>query len=168
MRVGQGTDYHRLVEGRRLVLGGVLIPFERGLEGHSDADALSHAVCDALLGAAALGDIGRHFPDNNPRHRDRPSLEFVREVRRMLGETGWQIVNVDATILAQRPRLAPFMERMRGNLAEAMGIAADAVSIKATTTEEMNAEGRGEGMSAHAVALISKKKHIIEDADFRG
>ena len=156
-RVGIGIDVHRFVTGRKLIIGGVTVPYEFGLDGHSDADVLAHAIADALLGAAALGDIGRHFPNDDPAHRDRPSLEFVREVRGKLESAGWRIVNVDATILAQRPRLAPFMERMRGNLAEAMGIATDAVSIKATTTEEMNAEGRGEGMSAHAVALIVKR-----------
>lgn len=157
MHLGQGMDYHRLVEGRKLILGGVEIPFEKGLEGHSDADALSHAICDALLGAAALGDIGRHFPDDDPANRNRSSLEFLRAVSRSLERDAWTIRNVDATILAQRPKLAPFMEAMRHNIAEALGIAPERVSIKATTTEGMNAEGRGEGMSAHSVALLERQ-----------
>jgi 2-C-methyl-D-erythritol 4-phosphate cytidylyltransferase/2-C-methyl-D-erythritol 2,4-cyclodiphosphate synthase len=157
MRIGHGIDYHRLVEGRKLILGGVEIPFERGLEGHSDADVLSHAVCDALLGAAALGDIGQHFPNTDPAQRDRPSLEFLREVRAMVEGAGWRIRNIDATMLAQRPKLAPYMERMRHNIAESLDLQADEVSIKATTTEGLNAEGRGEGISAHAVALLAGK-----------
>ena len=157
MRIGHGIDYHCLVEGRKLVLGGVEIPFERGLQGHSDADALSHAVCDALLGAAALGDIGRHFPNTDPAQHDRPSLEFLREVRAMVERAGWKIRNVDATMLAQRPKLAPYMDRMQHNIAEALGLRPDKVSIKATTTEGLNAEGRGEGISAHAVALLAGK-----------
>jgi 2-C-methyl-D-erythritol 4-phosphate cytidylyltransferase / 2-C-methyl-D-erythritol 2,4-cyclodiphosphate synthase len=154
LRIGQGIDYHRLVEGRKLVLGGVAIPYEKGLEGHSDADALIHAVCDALLGAAALGDIGRHFPDNDPAHRDRPSLEFLLAVKQLVADAGWTIRNIDATVLAQRPRLAPFFDDMRRNIAQALDLAPDAVSIKATTTEGMNAEGRGEGISAQAIALL--------------
>jgi 2-C-methyl-D-erythritol 4-phosphate cytidylyltransferase / 2-C-methyl-D-erythritol 2,4-cyclodiphosphate synthase len=154
MRVGQGIDYHRLVEGRKLVLGGLEIPFEKGLLGHSDADALIHAICDALLGAAGLGDIGRHFPDTDPANRDRPSLEFLRGIRGLLEQDGWSVTNVDATILAQRPKLAPFMDGMRQNIAAALGIDVAAVSVKATTTEGLNAEGRGEGISAFAVAAI--------------
>ncbi len=158
MRIGQGMDYHRLVEGRRLVLGGVEIPFEKGLEGHSDADALSHAVCDALLGAAAMGDIGRHFPDNDPANRDRNSLEFLRSIGARIEQAGWSIRNVDATVLAQRPRLAPHMEAMKRNIADTLRIAPENVSIKATTTEGLNAEGRGEGISAHSVVLLSKRE----------
>jgi len=154
LRIGQGIDYHRLVEGRKLILGGVEIPFERGLEGHSDADALSHAICDALLGAAALGDIGRHFPDIDPSHRGRSSLEFLREVREKVAAEGWMIRNVDATLLVQRPRIASYMEAMRLNIAESLGISPADVSIKATTTEGLNAEGRGEGISAQAIALL--------------
>jgi 2-C-methyl-D-erythritol 4-phosphate cytidylyltransferase/2-C-methyl-D-erythritol 2,4-cyclodiphosphate synthase len=157
MHIGHGMDYHRLVEGRKLILGGVEIPFEKGLEGHSDADALSHAICDALLGAAAMGDVGRHFPDYDPANRNRPSLEFLRAVRQRIEKAAWTIRNVDATILAQRPKLAPFMEAMRRNIAEALGIELERVSIKATTTEGMNAEGRVEGMSAHAVALLERQ-----------
>ncbi len=155
MRVGQGIDYHRLIEGRKLVLGGVEIPFEKGLEGHSDADALSHAVCDALFGAAALGDIGLHFPNTDPAQRNRNSLEFLREARSMLNKAGWKIVNVDATLLCQRPKLAPYMNRMKLNIAGALGLDSGAVSIKATTTEGLNAEGRGEGISAQAIALLT-------------
>jgi 2-C-methyl-D-erythritol 2,4-cyclodiphosphate synthase len=132
------------------------IPFEKGLEGHSDADALSHAVCDALLGAAGLGDIGRHFPDTDPAHRGRSSLEFLREVRVKIETEGWIIQNVDATLLMQRPKVAPHVLLMRQNIAESLGIHFAQVNIKATTTEEMNAEGRGEGISAQAVALICK------------
>jgi 2-C-methyl-D-erythritol 4-phosphate cytidylyltransferase/2-C-methyl-D-erythritol 2,4-cyclodiphosphate synthase len=157
LRVGQGIDYHRLVEGRPLVLGGVAIPFQKGLEGHSDADVLAHAICDALLGAAAMGDIGSHFPDTDPVHRDRLSLEFLSEVRRMLREAGWAVVNVDAMLVIQRPRLAPFVPEMRRKVADSLGLRAEDVSIKATTTEGMNAEGRGEGISAQAVALIGKR-----------
>jgi 2-C-methyl-D-erythritol 4-phosphate cytidylyltransferase/2-C-methyl-D-erythritol 2,4-cyclodiphosphate synthase len=157
MHIGHGMDYHRLVEGRKLILGGVEIPFEKGLDGHSDADALSHAICDSLLGAAAMGDIGRHFPDDDPANRDRSSLEFLKGVRRIVEKDAWTIRNVDATILAQRPKLAPYMEAMRRKIAEALGLAPECVSIKATTTEGMNAEGRGEGMSAHAVALLERR-----------
>jgi 2-C-methyl-D-erythritol 4-phosphate cytidylyltransferase/2-C-methyl-D-erythritol 2,4-cyclodiphosphate synthase len=156
LRIGQGIDYHRFMEGRKLILGGVDIPFEKGLEGHSDADVLSHAVCDALLGAAGLGDIGRHFPDTDPAHRGRSSLEFLREVRAKIETEGWIIQNVDATLLMQRPRVAPHALLMRQNIAESLGIDMAQVSIKATTTEGMNAEGRGEGISAQAVTLICK------------
>jgi 2-C-methyl-D-erythritol 4-phosphate cytidylyltransferase/2-C-methyl-D-erythritol 2,4-cyclodiphosphate synthase len=155
IRMGHGIDYHRLVEGRALILGGIRIPFERGLDGHSDADVLAHAICDALLGAAAMGDIGRHFPDTDPSHRGRSSLEFLREVKIKIEAAGWVIQNVDTTILAQRPRLAPHMPAIKGSIAEALGLNLDAVNIKATTTEGMNAEGSGEGISAHAVALLS-------------
>ena len=156
-RIGQGVDYHRLVEGRKLVIGGVEIPFDRGLEGHSDADVLAHAVCDALLGAAALGDIGQHFPDTDPANRDRSSLEFLREVRTKVEAAGWMIQNVDATLLAQRPKLMPHSAVMKKNIAESLGLSTAAVSIKATTTEGMNAEGRGEGISAQAIALLCNK-----------
>jgi 2-C-methyl-D-erythritol 4-phosphate cytidylyltransferase / 2-C-methyl-D-erythritol 2,4-cyclodiphosphate synthase len=156
-RIGQGIDYHRFIEGRKLILGGVDIPFEKGLEGHSDADALSHAVCDALLGAAALGDIGRHFPDTDPAHRGRSSLEFLREVRAKIETEGWIIQNVDATLLMQRPKVAPHALLMRQNIAESLGINIAQVNIKATTTEGMNAEGQGEGISAQAIALLFKR-----------
>ena len=157
MRIGHGMDYHRLVIGRKLVLGGVEIPFEKGLEGHSDADVLSHAVCDALLGAAGLGDIGQHFPDDAAANRNRSSLEFLCEVRRRIEEAGWSIQNVDATLLAERPKLAPCRETMRRNVAEALSISVEQVNVKAKTSEGMNAEGRGEGISAQAVALLQAK-----------
>jgi len=156
VRIGHGIDYHPLVKGRKLILGGVQIPYEKGLEGHSDADALAHAICDALLGAAALGDIGRHFPDADPAHRNRPSLEFLREVRDKVRSAGWAIENVDATLLAQHPKLAPYFDDMRRNIAQSLGLEPDAVSIKATSTEGLNAEGRGEGISAQAVALLKR------------
>ena len=154
IRIGQGIDYHRLVEGRRLILGGVEIPFEKGLDGHSDADALLHAVCDALLGAAGLGDIGRHFPDTDPAYRDRESLFFLGEVRKKIEAAGWSVGNIDATLLLQRPKIAPYADKMRSNIAETLGINIQKVSVKATTTEGMNAEGRGEGVSVQAVALL--------------
>jgi len=157
LRIGHGIDYHRLVEGRRLILGGVEISYEKGLDGHSDADVLSHAVCDAVLGAAGLGDIGRHFPDTDPSNRDRSSLEFLREVKEKIEAAGWSIRNVDATLLAQQPRLAPHMPGMRKNIAESLGLDTEEVNIKATTTEGLNAEGRGEGMSAQAIALLRSK-----------
>jgi 2-C-methyl-D-erythritol 2,4-cyclodiphosphate synthase len=154
LRIGHGIDYHRLVEGRKLILGGVEIPFDRGLEGHSDADALAHAVCDALLGAAGFGDIGMHFPDTDPSNRNRSSMEFLREVRGKIEQAGWEIGNVDATLLLQRPRVAPYAAGMKRNIAQALGLNMACVNIKATTTEGMNAEGRGEGISAQAIALI--------------
>jgi len=155
-RIGHGIDYHRLEEGRTLILGGVDIPFDKGLSGHSDADVLTHAVADALLGAAGLGDIGQHFPDTDPAHKGRSSLEFLAEIRGLLRDLGWIIQNVDATILAQRPRLAPFYRDMRKKIARSLGVPAEQISVKASTTELMNAEGRGEGISAHAVALLQK------------
>ena len=157
IRVGQGIDYHRLVEGRRLTLGGVHVPFEKGLEGHSDADVLTHAVCDALLGAAAMGDIGQHFPDTDPAHRDRPSLEFLGVIRLRLLEAGWIVRNVDAVLVAEKPKIAAFVPEMRRRIAESLGIQRDQVSVKATTTEGMNAEGHGDGISAQAVALIERQ-----------
>jgi 2-C-methyl-D-erythritol 4-phosphate cytidylyltransferase / 2-C-methyl-D-erythritol 2,4-cyclodiphosphate synthase len=157
LRIGQGIDFHRLAEGRKLIIGGVDIPFERGLEGHSDADVLAHAICDALLGAAALGDIGLHFPDTDMSNRDRSSMEFLREVRAKVEAEGWLIQNVDATLLAQRPKLAPHMPAMKQNIAESLRIGIADVNIKATTTEGMNAEGRGEGISAQAIALLFRK-----------
>jgi len=156
IRIGQGVDYHRLVRGRRLILGGVEIPHDKGLDGHSDADVLCHAICDALLGAAALGDIGRHFPDHDPAHRDRPSLDFLDLVRRKVNSKGWAIRNIDATLLVQEPRLSGHFDTMRKNIARALRIDTGDVSVKATTTEGMGAEGRGEGVSAQAVALLVK------------
>lgn len=155
MRVGQGFDVHALVPGRKLVLGGVHIPHHRGLEGHSDADVLLHAVCDALLGAAGLGDIGSHFPDSDARYKDIDSRRLLREVARLLKESGFAAANVDATIIAQAPKMAPHIPAMRANLAADLGLAADAVNIKAKTTEMLGFVGRGEGIAAEAVALLS-------------
>jgi 2-C-methyl-D-erythritol 2,4-cyclodiphosphate synthase len=152
MRIGQGFDVHALVAGRRLVIGGVAIPYEKGLQGHSDADVLLHAICDALLGAAALGDIGRHFPDTDPAYAGADSRRLLREVRKKLA--GYRIVNVDATILAQAPRMAPHVPQMIANIASDLGIEPGAVSIKATTTEHLGFIGRAEGIAAQAVALI--------------
>ena len=153
-RIGQGFDVHALVAGRRLVLGGVDIPFERGLEGHSDADVLIHAVIDALLGAAALGDIGRHFPDSDARYRGADSRVLLREVGKMLAQARLRVGNVDATLIAQAPRLAPYIDAMIANLAADLGLARDRVNVKATTTERLGFIGRGEGIAALAVALL--------------
>lgn len=154
MRIGHGYDAHRLVEGRRLVLGGVEVPHHLGLEGHSDADALTHAVMDALLGAAALGDIGRFFSSDDPALEGAESLDLLRRVRAMLADAGWRIENVDATIVAQAPRLAPYRDAMRERLADALAIEVDRVSVKATTTDRLGPWGREEGVAAHAVCLI--------------
>jgi 2-C-methyl-D-erythritol 2,4-cyclodiphosphate synthase len=153
-RIGQGFDVHALVAGRRLVLGGVVIPFDRGLEGHSDADVLLHAVIDALLGAAALGDIGRHFPDTDARYRDADSRALLREVRAKLAQARLRACNVDATVIAQAPRLAPHVDAMVANIAADLGLARDRVNVKATTTEKLGFTGRGEGIAAMAVALL--------------
>ena len=154
MRIGHGYDVHRLVTGRRLVLGGVEIPFEKGLAGHSDADVLIHALCDACLGAAGLGDIGRHFPDNDPRYKDIDSRILLRRVGEALKEKGYKIVNIDSTLVAQAPRLAPHLARMRANLGADLDMDEAAINIKATTTEELGCIGRGEGIAAHAVVLL--------------
>ena len=156
MRIGHGYDVHRLVEVRRLILGGVEIPFERGLLGHSDADVLTHAVMDALLGAAALGDIGKLFPDSDPAYEGADSLELLGRVARALGENGYKVGNVDATVLAQRPKLAPHIPLMRERLAAAMGADPGRVSVKATTEEGLGFTGAGEGIAAHAVALVEE------------
>ena len=154
MRIGHGYDVHRLVEGRKLILGGVEVPFEKGLLGHSDADVLAHAVMDAVLGAAALGDIGQHFPDNGPAYSGADSLKLARRVAEILKEHGFRIENIDATLLCQRPKLAPYIPAMRQNLADAFGLPVDAVSVKATTEEHLGFTGEGLGIAAHAVALI--------------
>ena len=156
MRVGHGYDVHRLVEGRRLILGGVEIPFEKGLLGHSDADVLTHAVMDALLGAAALGDIGKLFPDSDPAYEGADSLALLRRVVRTLDENRYKIGNVDATVLAQRPKLAPHIPEMRERLAAAMSVEPGRVSVKATTEEGLGFTGAGEGIAAHAVALLNE------------
>lgn len=156
-RIGEGFDVHRLVEGRKLILGGVEIPHSTGLLGHSDADVLAHAIMDALLGAAALGDIGKHFPDSDPTYRGADSLALLRHVAALLQGKGYTVGNVDATVAAQRPRLAAHIPQMRANLAEAVGVSVDRVSVKATTTEKLGYEGREEGISARAVALIIER-----------
>ncbi|MBQ6115971.1 MAG: 2-C-methyl-D-erythritol 2,4-cyclodiphosphate synthase [Oscillospiraceae bacterium] len=157
LRVGHGYDVHRLVPGRKLILGGVLIPWEQGLDGHSDADVLVHAVMDALLGAAAMGDIGALFPDDDDAFLDISSIALLQRVRVRLEEAGWQTVNVDATLIAQRPKVGPYREAMRQNIAEALGIDPGQVNVKATTEEHLGFTGDGSGMAAHAVALIEKK-----------
>lgn len=154
MRIGHGYDVHRLVEGRRLILGGVEIPWERGLLGHSDADVLTHAVMDALLGAAGLGDIGAHFPDTDPAYAGADSIRLLEQVTALLGRRGWKVGNVDATILAQKPKLALHIPEMRARLAGAMGVSPEQVNVKATTEEGLGFTGSGEGMAAHGVALI--------------
>ncbi len=156
-RIGHGYDVHRLVEGRRLILGGVDIPYERGLLGHSDADVLVHAIMDAILGAAALGDIGKLFPDTDERYAGADSLKLLAEVMRVLHAAGFELVNVDATVIAQRPKLAAYIDNMRANIAAAAGIQASQVSVKATTEEKLGFTGDGSGVAAHAVALITEK-----------
>ena len=156
LRIGQGYDVHRLTEGRALILGGVTVPYERGLDGHSDADVLTHAIMDALLGAAGLGDIGRLFPDSDERYRGISSLLLLREVEKCLRDNSWQVVNLDSTIVAQAPKLAPYRETMRRNLAEALGIDVSCVSVKATTEEHLGFTGDGSGMAAQAIALVEK------------
>ena len=158
MRIGHGYDVHRLVEGRKLILGGVEVPHTLGLLGHSDADVLTHAVMDALLGAAALGDIGRHFPDTDPAYAGADSLKLLDHVVELLEEKGYQVGNVDATILAQKPKMAPYIEKMRDNLAARMKVEPDQVNVKATTEEKLGFTGAEEGIAAHAVALLSLKR----------
>ena len=154
MRIGHGYDVHKLVEGRKLILGGVEIPYEKGLLGHSDADVLTHALMDALLGAAALGDIGKLFPDNDDRFLGADSIGLLREVMRVIREHGYTVGNVDCTVIAQKPKLAPYIQQMREILAQAMGAELDRVSVKATTEEKLGFTGEGLGIAAHAVALI--------------
>jgi len=155
MRIGQGFDVHALVASRKLIVGGVEIPYEKGLAGHSDADVLLHAVCDALLGAAALGDIGTHFPDSDARYEGADSRRLLREVAGLLKREGWRVVNIDATIIAQTPKMAPYITGMRENIAADLGIAAGDVSVKAKTAEKLGFVGRGEGIAAQAIALIT-------------
>ena len=154
MRIGHGYDVHRLIENRKLIIGGVDIPYEKGLLGHSDADVLLHAISDALLGASALGDIGKHFPDTDPKYKGADSLLLLKEVCRLLNEKGYSIENIDSTVIAQAPKLKPYIEQMRKNIAEACGISIDRVNVKATTEEKLGFTGSGEGISAHAVCLI--------------
>lgn len=156
MRIGHGYDVHRLTPGRKLILGGVLIPYEKGLLGHSDADVLSHAISDALLGALALGDIGKWFPDTDERYKGADSLVLLKHVVDMLAERGWQVGNIDATILAQRPKLRDYIDTMRENLARVCRVLPDQVSVKATTEEGLGFTGKGEGIAAHAVCLLSR------------
>ncbi len=157
MRIGYGYDVHRLVEDRKLILGGCLIPFELGLLGHSDADVLTHAVMDALLGAAALGDIGKHFPDTDPIYKGADSIELLKNVGKLLNEKGYKIENIDSVICAQKPKLAPYIDEMRGNIASALNLSIDRVSVKATTEENLGFTGEMLGMSATAVCLIEEK-----------
>ena len=154
MRIGQGFDVHALVSGRKLTIGGVEIPHNKGLEGHSDADVLLHAICNALLGAAALGDIGQHYPDSNPEYGGIDSRKLLRDVARQLAALNLKVVNIDATIIAQEPRLTPYKARMIGNIAADLGISPAMVNVKATTTEQLGFLGRMEGIAAQAVALI--------------
>ena len=155
MRIGQGYDVHRLVEGRKLIIGGVDIPWEKGLLGHSDADVLVHAIMDALLGAAALGDIGKHFPDTDPEYKGISSIALLKKVGKILQENGYMIENIDSTVIAQRPKLLPYRPQMAENIAAALGIEKEQVSVKATTEEGLGFTGTGEGISAQAIALLS-------------
>ncbi len=154
MRIGQGFDVHQLVAGRKLIIGGVDIPYGKGLLGHSDADVLLHAICDAILGAAALGDIGKHFSDADPKYKDIDSRVLLRVVAEKIKESGFRVGNVDATIIAQAPKMAPHIPQMIANIATDLGIEANAVNVKATTTEQLGYTGRGEGIAAQAVALL--------------
>lgn len=158
MRIGHGYDVHKLVEGRRLIIGGVDIPHEKGLLGHSDADVLLHAISDALLGAAAMGDIGKLFPDNDPQYKDADSLALLRRVATRLECAGYTVVNVDSTVIAQAPKLAPHIQKMRSNIARALGVDVDHVSVKATTEEGLGFSGEKLGIAAHAVCLIKKNE----------
>lgn len=160
MRIGMGYDVHRLVEGRPLVMGGVTIPYELGLLGHSDADVLLHAVADALLGAAALGDIGKHFPDTDPAYKGISSMILLEKVGKLLEENLFYIENIDATIIAQAPKMRPYIDRMRGNIAKALGIGADQVNVKATTEEGLGFTGEGKGISAQAVCLLTSPREM--------
>ncbi len=161
MRIGTGYDVHKLVENRKLILGGVDIPYEKGLLGHSDADVLVHAIMDALLGAAALGDIGLHFPDSDPAYKGADSLRLARRVSEILAENGYLIENVDATVIAQAPKLRPYIDQMRRNIADALELDVTQVSVKATTEEHLGFTGRGEGISAQAAALITSPRDLI-------
>jgi len=155
MRIGQGYDVHALVTGRKLIIGGVHIPYEKGLDGHSDADVLLHALCDALLGAAAMGDIGAHFPDSDARYKGADSRELLREVSRLVQDAGYRIVNIDGTIIAQAPKMAPHIPAMVNNIAGDLGLSRGQVNVKATTTEGLGYTGRGEGIAAQVVVLLN-------------
>ena len=158
VRIGNGFDVHALVAGRPLVVGGVTVPFERGLDGHSDADVLLHAIADALLGAMALGDIGRHFPDSDPKWKGADSRALLRHVVALIGNSGYRVSNVDATVIAQAPRLAPYIDARRANIARVLECEIDCVSVKATTTERLGFTGRGEGVAADAVVLLAARE----------
>lgn len=160
MRIGHGYDVHRLVEERKLILGGVDIPWEKGLLGHSDADVLTHAVMDALLGAAALGDIGKLFPDTDPAYKGADSLQLLKIVGERIAEKGYAVVNLDATIIAQKPKLAPYIPQMKKNIARILGLELDCVNLKATTEEHLGFTGREEGIAAHAVCLITERSEL--------
>ncbi|NLV89383.1 MAG: 2-C-methyl-D-erythritol 2,4-cyclodiphosphate synthase [Tissierellia bacterium] len=157
MRIGFGYDVHKLVEDRKLILGGIDIPFEKGLLGHSDADVLTHAIMDSILGALALGDIGKHFPDTDNKYKDISSIYLLSQVAKLMGENGYEIGNIDATIVAQRPKLAPYIDRMRERIADTLSTSIDNINIKATTTEWLGFEGREEGISAYSVCLLKKQ-----------
>lgn len=159
MRIGYGYDVHRFEEGRPLILGGVEVPFSKGLAGHSDADVLLHSICDALLGACALGDIGQHFPDTDSEFKDIDSRLLLKEIYRLVRDEGWEIVNIDATVVAEEPKLAPYIQSIRECIAGDMQIALDQISVKATTSEGMGFEGRKEGISTRAVVLLTKNEH---------
>lgn len=165
MRIGQGFDVHALVEGRPLIIGGVTIPYGRGLAGHSDADVLLHAICDALIGAAALGDIGRHFPDTDPRYKGIDSRRLLRAVVDLLRSNGYGVVNVDATIIAQAPKMAPHIPAMCTNIAADLGVEIGAVNVKAKTAEKLGSVGRGEGIVAEAVVLIEQRPAVPHGSD---
>ena len=168
MRVGTGYDVHRLVEGRKLIIGGVNIPYEKGLLGHSDADVLLHAIMDALLGAAALGDIGTHFPDNDNKYKDISSMKLLKETGRLLEEKLYVIENIDATIIAQRPKMLPHIQKMRENIAGVLGIQLNQINVKATTEEGLGFTGSGEGISSQAIcALTSVSNYIYGEADMK-
>lgn len=160
MRIGQGFDVHRLVKGRELYLCGVKIPYELGLDGHSDADVAVHALCDAVFGSISEGDIGRHFPDSDPSYKGISSMLLLKKTIDILSQKGYYIVNADITIIAQKPKIAPYIEKMRKNIADAAGIDMEFVNVKGTTTEKLGFEGRGEGISAMAVCLVDKKTPI--------
>ncbi|MGN0243422.1 MAG: 2-C-methyl-D-erythritol 2,4-cyclodiphosphate synthase [Lachnospiraceae bacterium] len=160
MRIGMGYDVHRLVEDRKLILGGVTIPYEKGLLGHSDADVLVHAIMDSILGAAALGDIGKHFPDTDPVYAGSDSMKLMAQVRQLIEDKGYQIGNIDATIIAQRPKLAGYIPEMKRNIADVLGIGEDCVNVKATTEEGLGFTGTGEGISANAICLLTDKTFL--------
>ncbi|WP_055669237.1 2-C-methyl-D-erythritol 2,4-cyclodiphosphate synthase [Desnuesiella massiliensis] len=162
MRIGLGYDVHKLIEGRKLIIGGVDIPYEKGLLGHSDADVLTHAIMDSILGAAALGDIGRHFPDNQAKYKGISSLDLLAQVNTLLSSKGYYIENIDATIIAQKPKMAPFIEKMISNISKVLEIDSDKINIKATTEEGLGFTGSGEGISSQAICLINNKGTVLK------